>query len=1127
MQVASLVIDMAANVARLRQDMDQARRVVEGATSNMRKAADTAMTALKGLGTAAGAVGFVRFISNTAQANKELERFSYLANTSINDFQKIALASSRFGVSQEKLADILKDTQDKVGDFIQTGGGAMADFFERVAPKVGVTADQFRKLNGKDALQLYVSSLEKANLSQADMVFYMEAIASDSTLLLPLLKDNGKAFEELATQADAFGLSMDEGAIRASGELSSNLSDLNDFSRGFGQTIYRELLPAMVAITTALVDWAKSSGLAQIAGNVVKVVFQTIAVVGSDVVFVISQIGRGLAALAQATGKVLTGDFSGAANVFTEYNAQARVARAALDDMQAKIMGVGQAGVETAKVVSTTTTRLSEAFTKPTKAATEAAKELAEQRKKDLAIGEMLNKQVEERAKKELALLNKVNEEYFQNQAATEAAQQATIKSATELIDEIERETQALTMTNAEREVAIKLRALEAAGLKEGSAEYEIYAQKIREAISGKAAIEESINQQKKAEADWSKTWDQVSQSFSDALMQGGRSVKEYLIGLFRTMVLRPVIMGTIGGISGMGASGASAGGLEGMIGSAVNSGIGSLLGGITLGGSSLAAIGSSIGTGFMTTITGGSVAAASGAYTAAGMTGVAGGLSAGATAAMAVPYVAAAVAALSALGVFRSNKIVGSGVTGTLGEGLQEFDVNRRGGSLFSGPKYSNVNFRETEQSQAINNAFLAMRSSTSEMAKQLGLATDKVDVFTSKLEIDFSKLTDEQRMAKINEALQLSGNAMAELVLGAGATAQQLAQLYATVMQERAGLENQLLQLQGNTVEIRKRERDAIHESNRAIYDQIRALEDQQAANQAAAQIAQERYGLETQLLQAQGDTAALRARERELISEENRDLFDKIKGIEDQRVAQEKADRAREDALRIQQEAERTQQAAAEETRRAMEEATRAEQARIDAIRNSTKTLIDEINRLRGIGDTASGKAALQAQFAILTAQARAGDTEAISKLPTISKALEDATRMTATSARDVAFIRAVLANNLSDTVTTLGGTVPAFANGGMHSGGIRLVGERGPELEATGPARYYSASQTQSMMGGGVVDEIKGLREEVSMLRAEARATAVNTGRTQDIMKRVTRNGEYMIVATDGEPLEVTP
>jgi hypothetical protein len=107
----------------------------------------------------------------------------------------------------------------------------------------------------------------------------------------------------------------------------------------------------------------------------------------------------------------------------------------------------------------------------------------------------------------------------------------------------------------------------------------------------------------------------------------------------------------------------------------------------------------------------------------------------------------------------------------------------------------------------------------------------------------------------------------------------------------------------------------------------------------------------------------------------------------------------------------------------------------------------------------------------------------------------------------------------------TIRALGG-IPAFAAGGLHSGGMRLVGERGPELEVTGPARYYSAAETSSMMGGGMVDELRGLREEVAMLRAEARATAINTGRTQDIMKRITKNGESMIVSTDGEALEVT-
>ncbi len=44
------------------------------------------------------------------------------------------------------------------------------------------------------------------------------------------------------------------------------------------------------------------------------------------------------------------------------------------------------------------------------------------------------------------------------------------------------------------------------------------------------------------------------------------------------------------------------------------------------------------------------------------------------------------------------------------------------------------------------------------------------------------------------------------------------------------------------------------------------------------------------------------------------------------------------------------------------------------------------------------------------------------------------------------------------------------VPGYASGGMHGGGIRLVGENGPEVEATGMARYWNASQ----MGGAFRD-----------------------------------------------------
>lgn len=47
---------------------------------------------------------------------------------------------------------------------------------------------------------------------------------------------------------------------------------------------------------------------------------------------------------------------------------------------------------------------------------------------------------------------------------------------------------------------------------------------------------------------------------------------------------------------------------------------------------------------------------------------------------------------------------------------------------------------------------------------------------------------------------------------------------------------------------------------------------------------------------------------------------------------------------------------------------------------------------------------------------------------------------------------------------------GKPVPRFANGGMHFGGLRVVGEREPELEATGPARYWNGSQIAGALSG---------------------------------------------------------
>ena len=75
---------------------------------------------------------------------------------------------------------------------------------------------------------------------------------------------------------------------------------------------------------------------------------------------------------------------------------------------------------------------------------------------------------------------------------------------------------------------------------------------------------------------------------------------------------------------------------------------------------------------------------------------------------------------------------------------------------------------------------------------------------------------------------------------------------------------------------------------------------------------------------------------------------------------------------------------------------------------------------------------------------------------------------------------------------------------FANGGLHSGGLRIVGENGPELEATGPSRIYNANQLDGMMGGGgTAEEVKALREELKLAMYQI---AKNTGKSYDLMNR---------------------
>ena len=215
------------------------------------------LSALTG-GLSAGAIGVM--VKNVAEMGREIDKLSQISGASTDEFQRLAFGAKTVGIEQDKLADIFKDTSDKVGEFLATGGGPLKDFFEVIAPKVGVTAQAFRDLSGPQALQLYFDSLQKAGVEQKQMTFYMEAIANDATALTPLLRDNGRAFRELGDEAERFGSVMSGDAIRASKEFTTNMQRLDGAMDGLRISIGNRIIPAISDLLEQMLEGTRIAG---------------------------------------------------------------------------------------------------------------------------------------------------------------------------------------------------------------------------------------------------------------------------------------------------------------------------------------------------------------------------------------------------------------------------------------------------------------------------------------------------------------------------------------------------------------------------------------------------------------------------------------------------------------------------------------------------------------------------------------------------------------------------------------------------------------------------------------------------------------------------------------------------
>lgn len=242
---------MEKNAKRIKAFENKSRKSLMGTSAAFDSLANTA----KRLGPALAAAFSVQAIKGAINSAVEIQNLSTLAGVASGEFQILAATSSQFGISQEKLADILKDVNDKFGDFTQTGQGPLKDFFDNIAPKVGLTASAFADLSSDKKLGAYVNALQAANVTQSEMTFYMEAIASDSTALVAAFKDNGAAIETMRARAKELGFVLDDSVIANAKQAKADLDLMST-------VISSQLTAALINIAPLLT--AAASGITSI-----------------------------------------------------------------------------------------------------------------------------------------------------------------------------------------------------------------------------------------------------------------------------------------------------------------------------------------------------------------------------------------------------------------------------------------------------------------------------------------------------------------------------------------------------------------------------------------------------------------------------------------------------------------------------------------------------------------------------------------------------------------------------------------------------------------------------------------------------------------------------------------------
>lgn len=335
MTIGSIVVDLLARTGSFETDVNRAAKLAE-------KRAKEIESAMTKAGAAVGVALSVVAVATAAVVSRNLETIASFKDMSdkIGDTAEqiatlqMALTLSGTGADTLTAASIkLTSSLSKTDDESKAVGTALKD--------IGLEFESFKRLSPVEQMDAVARALDTFADGAGKTAIAVSLFGKSGAELLPFLHDLAEGGERQVK------LTGDQ--IAAADEYTKATARLRGEFDSFIQQQTANLIPALTLVQELFADLAKNQATVETVTSVLNgtikaatVVFQTLAVVGSDVGFVFLGVGREIAAIIAQLDALIRMDFSGFTAISEAVKEDGKRARSELDAFQAKVMSVGQ-----------------------------------------------------------------------------------------------------------------------------------------------------------------------------------------------------------------------------------------------------------------------------------------------------------------------------------------------------------------------------------------------------------------------------------------------------------------------------------------------------------------------------------------------------------------------------------------------------------------------------------------------------------------------------------------------------------------------------------------------------------------------------------------------------------------